>query len=327
MLTNGFIKKEQEAQAEGEKTVTVTKAEFANYAPRNYFGAMVRGVDEATVLTELSGTVREVFIKEGATVKKGQLLAIISVPDLSLKVKQSEVGAKIVEEQEKNARRYWDDYDPEAKKQFKLQSEKARLGANEAQAIFAKTQIRAPYAGVVSGKFIETGDTVFPGTKAFDLVTTNDWLEVKVDVPMNVGKLIKIGDEVVVRNSAGKEMKAIVKEISPKADSQTRKMSARVTFEKSSGFELGEFVEVGFKMPSINDVVKLPQNAVVKIYNDNFVFAVNDAGVVEMKKIQVLGESEGKIVTKGVSSNEEIIVSGAHDVSDGEKVNVVEESK
>ena len=321
-LATGFVKKEKQSQDEGGKIVTTEKVSVVDYVPENYFGAVVRGTDEATVSAQMGGNIAKVYVKEGDFVKRGQLLAIISVPDLNLKVKQAEVGTKIVEEQEKNARRKWDDYKPEIKKEIKLQSEKARLGRDEVQAVLSKTFVRAPFDGVVTRKNVEVGDTIFPGASIFGIARRSNSREVMVDVSVSIGKNVELGDKVKIRTVDGKEFLATVSAISPQVDLQTRKISLRAIFPNNDLVRLGEFVKVGIKAKTLNNVVAVPQNSIVKIYEDNFVFVLQN-GKAKMKKIVTRGRIDGKIVVSGIKPEEEVIVSGAHDISDGEIVKVV----
>jgi len=322
LLASGFIQKEEQSENEGQKEVTVQKSLAVSFAPKNYYGATVRGVNEAVISAQLGGNVSKIYVKAGDSVKRGQLLAVINVPDLRLRFKQAEVGAKITEEQEKEARRKWDNYKPEARKRFKLQSESARLEANAMRAVLSKSEIRAPYDGIISRKNVEVGDTVFPGTHIFEITQNNDYREVIVNVPVEIGKNIKRGDKVVIRTSAGKEFEASVEALSPRADFQTGKTEVKIIFKKNNLLSLGEFAEVEITGESLKNITVVPQNAIVKIYEDNFVF-INDNGEAKMKKISVVGYLSGKVAIKGISAGKEVIVSGAHNITDGERIKVV----
>ena len=83
-------------------------------------------------------------------------------------------------------------------------------------------------------------------------------------------------------------------------------------------------VEVELKSQSQKPVVFIPQKAIRKILNQNFVFVVNKENKIEEKKIQ-LGESikDMQIVLMGLEAGELLVIEDIQKVGSGQIVEPV----
>lgn len=319
----GFVKKQNNIVTMPTKQVTTEIAIAGLTNQENIFGSLVRNSDEAIVSAQVGGNVSHVYVNEGDVVKKGQTLASISVPEIAAQYAQADAQLKIAQEQEKRARRNWDDYKPEEREQFKLYTQQANAARAEAGAFLAKTNITAPFDGIVSKKFIQNGTTVMSGAQIVYIVGNTQHKEVVVDVPVAVGETITIGDSMTVTNGTH-NAQAIVTALSPVSDRASRKMTVRVTLTNDAPFTLGEFVDLNIVNSNELSGMTVPKSAIVKQYNDTFVFVVID-DIAHIKNVQIVGDNGDDVIVDGISVGDVIVVSGAHDITDGETVNVMNE--
>jgi RND family efflux transporter MFP subunit len=319
----GFIKKENSLIATPTKEVTTFVAQSGQTSQKNIFGSFVRNSDEAIVSAQISGNISKVYVKEGDKVRHGQVLASISAPEFVSKYKTTQTQLQIAQEQEKRARRDWDDYKPEEREQYKLYSQQAQAMQSEAGAYLAKTRIVAPFDGIVSKKFVQTGATVMPGTQIMYLVGDEQYKEVVIEVPTSVGEKLFLEDEVEIKND-NKVATGQIIAISPVSDSMSRKTTLRIALDNTNEFVLGEFVDVVISSNQ-DDIkgTKVPQVAIVKEYNDTFVFVLENQKA-KMKKVEILGQDGEYVIINGVEPGENVIVSGAHELSDNQEVKVSE---
>ncbi len=322
LLIVGFIKKQSNITSSPKQSVVTEIAQIGSLPQKNIFGALVKNSEEAIISAQLGGSVQKIYVQEGNEVKKGQILAIISAPEISAQYAQADKGVQIVQEQEKRARRNWDDYKPEEREQFKLQTEQYRAVRAESSAMLAKLKIVAPFDGIISKKYVTEGETIMPGSQIMYVVGNTNHKEILIDVPNFVGDMINVGDSVDVFDNE-KKIEAKIIAISPVSDAISRKTMIRISFEKDVSFGLGTFVNVAiFDNKSVNGI-KILKESIVNQYDDLFVFVVKNQKT-EMKNVDIIAESDGFVVVSGIDEGDEIVVSGAHNLQDGEEVLILE---
>ncbi len=319
----GFVKKQNSIVSMPIKQVTTEIASAGSANQENAFGSLVRNTDEAIVSAQVGGNISHVYVNEGDLVKKGQVLVSVSVPEIAAQYAQADAQLKIAQEQEKRARRNWDDYKPEEREQFKLYTQQADAARSEAGAFLAKANITAPFDGIVSKKFIQNGATVMPGAQIVYIVGDTQHKEVVVDVPVIVGEAIAIGDSITVTNDTS-DAQAIVTALSHVSDQTSRKMTVRATLANDAPFTLGEFVDLNIIGSNKLSGIDVPKAAIVKQYNDTFVFVVTD-DIAHIKNVQIVGDNGDDVVVEGISEGDVIVVSGAHDITDGEIISIMSE--
>ncbi len=128
------------------------------------------------------GRVAEVFVKEGDTVRKGQILATLDTSVLESQLREARIVQAIVEENEKLARRGWDDLKPEERAAKKLASEQAREDVRTLIATIWVSSVVAPMDGLLSKFDLRVGETVTTGT-AIARITKSDRLIVEARIP------------------------------------------------------------------------------------------------------------------------------------------------
>lgn len=165
-------------------------------------------VREATLSTKLMATVTEVLVKEGDLVRAGQLLARLDARDLDAKAEQVAANVSAAQAAQQvaaaNAARlralYADDAAPKAMlegAEFQLAQAEAGLRAAKAagaevRAIGSYAEIRAPFAGRVTARFVDPGAFAAPGAP---IVTVQDasTLRLTVHVTPEAARSLRAG--------------------------------------------------------------------------------------------------------------------------------------
>jgi len=211
----------------------------------------------------------------------------------------------------------------------------ARAQLDEALQDLGYCTLHPPMDGVILSRSIEIGSLVDPATVAFVLA---DMSEVKVvfAVPDVMLKNITLGDtlEVTTRSQAGKVYTGNVTTISPAADTQTRVFDIEITIPNPGG-ELKDGMVAALKVPElpahVSTALAVPITAVVRSKNDPQGYAVyvvatkGSESVAQLKDVK-LGEVHGNriAVLGGISSGDQVIVSGVTTVWDGGPVRVLQ---
>jgi RND family efflux transporter MFP subunit len=190
-----------------------------------------------------------------------------------------------------------------------------------ANTVAGNTNLTAPFSGVIAQKMVEVGDLVGP-QRPLLLLVDDSKKEVEVSVEGEYLQGIKVGEEIIVIAKNGKKYSAKVKAVSPMIDTHSRKGIIKISLPADEAFVLGEYVSVLIPQPEkmTGGEVLIPQEAIVRIYHDTFVFVVKDG---QAKKVKVkTGEIVGNkiIIQEGLSGGEKLVVKGQQYLKDGEKV-------
>jgi len=318
----GFVRKQSHIVGDTKQSVTTKIAKESVFTHEDFFGALVKNSDEAVIAAQIGGNIDKIFVQEGDFVQKGQKLAHINAPEIAAQYENANIGVQIAQEQEKNARRKWDDYKPEEREQIKLSTDSARASRAETSAALSKSYIIAPFDGIVSKKFIESGTTVRVGEKIVYIVGNTNHEEAIFDVPTSVGDSVSVGDRVQIMNDMSVSDATVIA-VSPVSDSASRKMTIRVAIDDGIQFVLGSFVDVIIQDNVSKYGISVPKESIVNQYNDTFVFVVvND--IAYIKNVNVVGKNSYGIIVDGISDGDMVVVSGAHSLGDGDMVDVVE---
>ena len=115
----------------------------------------------------------------------------------------------------------------------KARLEAAKQMKNEVESQFAYVNLRAPFNGVVTNKFIETGDMANPGAPIISVEGPGNF-EVTASVPESEISKIKSGTEVhVLVKSSDKTLNGTVTEVSTSAKNTGGQYLVKVALDKT----------------------------------------------------------------------------------------------
>ncbi len=162
----------------------------------------------ATLSTKLMGSVTQVLVREGDRVAKGQVLARIDARDVEAKRAQVDAGIAAAEamyqDAQTQAARFRALYADSAATRYQLEQVEtglaraeaglrtARASRDELNAIGDYAEIRAPFSGVVTQRFVDAGAFAAPGAPIVE-VQDAARLRVSVTVPPRVASGLKTG--------------------------------------------------------------------------------------------------------------------------------------
>lgn len=302
----------------------------------------IQAVNSANLSTRMMGFVTNVPVNIGDKVKKGQLLVAINNSDLQAKLSQvnagiSEANAAFINA-EKDYNRYKNLFSENSATQKELDDmtanynmAKARLeGAkqmkNEVESQFAYANIRAPFDGVITGKFIKNGDMANPGMPLVSLETPGNF-EVMARVPESEISKIKLGITVsVLVKSINETVHGKVTEVSSSASNTGGQYLVKIALDKTDvQIFSGMFVTVQFPIEAQNktDMVLIPTEAIVKSGQLSGVYTVSESDTAILRWLR-LGKTFGDQVEvlSGLSATENYIISADGKLYNGVNITV-----
>lgn len=303
----------------------------------------VQATNSAELSTRMMGYVTKTYVKVGDKVRKGQLL--ISINNTDLQAKKAQVEANIIKAEagfknaEKNYIRFKNLFAESSVSQKEMDDmtanynmAKASLDAvkqmkKEVNAQFVYANIRAPFSGIVTNKFIKKGDMANPGMPLIS-VEGKGGFEVVAMVPESeISKIKKgISTDVIIK-SLNKTIQGKVVEVSTSAKNTGGQYLVKIDLNKTNVNILsGMFTTVQFpveKTEKSSNIVLIPTSSLVQKGDLKGLYTVSKNNTALLRWLR-LGRSFGdKIeVLSGLSSDENYIVSADGKLYNGAKVAV-----
>ncbi|WP_420456527.1 efflux RND transporter periplasmic adaptor subunit [Rubrivirga sp.] len=212
----------------------------------------------------------------------------------------------------------------------RAQSSAAEAGVASAQSQLANTRIVAPFSGVVEARLQEPGELASPGQPVVRLVGSGS-VKVTAGVPERYAGEIEQGTQVqVTPNAYAVEARGgRVAFVGLAIDEGSRTFPIEVAVENADrSLKPSMVVRMNVTRSVLEDVIVVPTEAVVRDERGTSVFVVaqDTSGAVASRRVVELGPDAGDTVVlrSGVQAGDQIIVSGAGDLAEGDRVRVTE---
>lgn len=281
--------------------------------------------EEVEVRSEISGKIERIAFREGASVRKGEVLVKINDDELEAQLSRALAREELARQQEERQRHLFEK-DLTSKEELDNAVTNLNIAKAEVQLIRAqlkKTEIKAPFDGTLGLRFVSEGSYISPTT----LITTlQDNRRVKVDfaIPERYAGAVRIGDRVLLKTEhSNAPLTATVYAIESKVDQRTRTLRMRAQRANSDGRLVpGSFasVELSFKERS---TLVIPSYALVPELKGQKVFLYRDGKAVE-RRVEIGERTDQSVeVTQGLAAGDTLILSGILQLRDGMPVRIV----
>jgi membrane fusion protein, multidrug efflux system len=322
-----------------EDVATVRRAPIEESVPLT---GDLRPIETIDVRARIEGDLTGVYVREGAHVREGQLLAQFEAADQE-SARQSAIASRVAAQSVLSTAE-WNleqgrellkagavpERDVRAAEQA-VAAARAQLAAAESQVRAASTESRdtrvlAPTTGVLERRFIESGEHVARGAQLFTLVRT-DALELAATVPARYASNVRTGQ--VTRFTAdGRTIEGRVVRVSPTIDPATRSITVYVQVANPSGaLKGGTFVSGRVVGRSIPQALVIPGAAIRQSEDGSpYVYTI-EGETVAQKPVQVgiVDDATGIAeIVSGLEEGERVIVGNVGTIGRGMQVRVVD---
>ena len=236
--------------------------------------------ESVVVRPEISGRIVALGFTEGGRVAKGAPLVTLDGAVTAAELQQAKANLTLAEANFKRNEDLVEKNFVAAKTRDETQSQLDAARANVAviQARFARTVVRAPFAGTIGIRQVSVGDYV---KEAQDLVTLEDLSSLKVDfrLPEALLARVKQGQAVELKVDAYPKdsFKAVVTAIDPLLDQAGRSLVIRAKLDNADGrLRPGLFANVRLILDERANGLTIPEDALLPQGNDQFVFRAKD---------------------------------------------------
>jgi membrane fusion protein (multidrug efflux system) len=319
-----MIKQFMTAQGEPPQTVSTLVAGYQDWLPQLEAVGTVRASQGVAVSSEVGGQVSAIHFKQGGHVGAGEVLLQLRADDELAKLKSLNATAELARI---TYRRSEAQFNAKAISQQTVDIDKANLNialANAAaqQALIDKKTIRAPFAGQLGIRSVDTGQFLNAGTA---ITTLQDLDTVYVDfyLPQQYLASLKIGQTVSLSTDAypQKTFTGAISVIDPTVDIATRNLQIRATFN-NAGHQLlpGMYTKVQVITGDAQPYITVPRTAISFNPFGTTVFVIDNTGkdakgqpqAIAKQVFVTTGASRGDQISilKGIQAGDAIVTSG-----------------
>lgn len=277
---------------------------------------------------ETNGKVMSIEFTEGARVKKGDLLVQLNDADLLATHMRAKYRKELAVLREKRLAQLLkqgvarqEEYDT-ALNELNIQD--AEIELTEAQ--IAKTEIRAPFDGVVGLRYVSEGAFVNAATRIATLQRL-DRLKVDFAISEKYAGRVRVGAPITFTVAGGdRKFGGQIYAFDPRIDTTTRTLLIRAVVPNPDGRLLpGAFASVEVVLGQLHDAVLIPAVAVVPGLNEKNVFVVKD-GKAERRPVETGTRLSSTVhILSGLAAGEVVITSGLQQLREGQAVSIIGE--
>ena len=328
------------SQEGGYKTMTVKKE---NRLLTNSYSAVVKGRQSVEIRPQVSGTITDICVKEGAKVQKGQVLFVIDQVPYQAALQTAVANVKSAEAAVATARLTSDskeelfkekvvsDFDRQTARNSLLEAEaslaQAKAAETNARNDLSYTVVRSPVNGVAGMSSYRVGALVKSAITT-PLLTVSDDEEIYVYFSLTENQILSLVRQYgsVEKALAGMPKVSLllsdgttyahegtVDAISGTIDTETGAISLRAVFPNPEGMLRNGSTATLVLPYTKNDVMVVPQEATFEIQDKVYVYKVNKEGKAESAQVTVFPLNNGQeyIVESGLQEGDVIVAEGA----------------
>jgi len=260
----------------------------------------IEAVNQGTVAAQTSGRVAAIFYDVNDFVPAGAVIVRLRATEQRTGMLQAQAGLREATAREAEAQtryqRISDMYDRKVVPKAMLDEATAnrdtavaRLAAakaelESAQEGVAYTEIRAPYAGIVTKRHVQVGETVSPGSLIMSGQSLQ-FLRVAVDVPQSIVEQVRN-----IRKAAvyvdGRRIEATKLTVFPEAATPSNTFRTRLELpENAADLYPGMFVKVGFVVGEA-DRLLVPARALIERSEVTAVYVIDASGSTSLRQVR-----------------------------------------
>ena len=337
------------------ETMTVKKSDIE--LPYK-FSAKMKGQNDVTVTPQVSGQLMKICVTEGQQVKKGQTLFIIDSRNAQLELEAAQANLQAALAQENSAKleyesnknlfekkivsSYMLSNSENSYKQAQASVAQAKSAVNRAKVNLGFCTITATVSGIIGEIPVRTGDQVSPMTQ-LTMLSGNTTMYAEFSVTESIVEaMVKEGMKAndvekyianlppatfVMKNGTEYPHKGRVVSLTGVVNAETGSLTCKVSYPNPDG-HLYSGIQGTIVMPfAEKSVIVVPQYAVVRLQDKAQVFKVKADSTATAIEVTTEDTGNGKdfIVTSGLNEGDQIVTTGANNVTEGQKVLFSEE--
>lgn len=283
--------------------------------------------ESVELVSEIAGKVTAMAFDEGSRVKQGEVLLKLEDAELAAQLARAVSRVELARAQAERQRQLVAaggtsraDLDAAESEVHVLESE-----VELARALLAKTEIRAPFDGVVGLRYVSVGANITPATR---IATLQKIDTIKVEFSLAERHLDRVQPDAEVRirvTGIAEPFGGKIYAIEPRIDPATRTLRLRARADNPGGKALpGGFATVEMPLREIPNALLVPADAIVVGLNEQTVYVLEN-GRAQPRKVETgLRLAREVQIVSGLEPGAIVITSGQLQLRPGVAVEAVE---
>jgi len=346
-------KAQQAALASGAKAETVielTAADVVRATRRELAETLavtgtLKAVDSAQVKARVAGELSGLTVREGDSVRAGQVIARIDPTEYHSRMRQAQEQADSARAQAEVAQRTYDNNKALVDQGFisrtaldtsqsnlnaALSTHRAALAAVDvARKSLDDTVLKSPITGQVSQRLAQSGERVAIDTRIIEVVDLSR-IEVEATLAAADSVAVRVGQRATLQieggansaRSADRSVGAAVARVNPSAQAGSRSVMVYLQLDRAEGFRQGLFAQ-GTIDVGRSDVLALPLTAVRTDKPEPYVQLVIDGRIVHRPvETGLRGQADGQtmVAVRGIDDGAVVVAGSVGALRDGTAV-------
>lgn len=268
--------------------------------------------EQVDIYPEISARITQLTIQEGQPVSKGQLLVKLFDADLRAQLQKLQAQADNARRTEERNKQLLT-RGGISQQEYDIVTTNLRSSLADIDLVRAnlqRTEIRAPFSGIIGLRNVSAGAVVSPSTLIVRLQQVSS-LKLDFSIPEKYGPSVKTGSTISFQvDGSTKNSQGTVYAIEPGVEEQTRNLRIRARVANSSSrFRPGTFARVTLTVQTNNALV-VPTQAVIPQTRTNQVVVIKN-GKAQFKDITTGLRTAGSIqVLSGLTAGDTVATTG-----------------
>ena len=269
--------------------------------------------EQVDLSSEASGNITAINFREGARVRKGELLVKINDRELQAQYQRATHREKLADDrfhrQEILLQKEAISQEEYEIALTELNSLKAETQLIKAQ--IERTEIRAPFDGIVGLRNVSVGEFISPQITVARLINNNP---IKLDfaIPERYFEIVKVNSRVHFKIEGSNDLyAATVYAVEPKIDVSTRTIQLRALAQNPDGRLFpGASASVQLGITSLKNAIMVPSESLLSEASGHRAFVYKD-GIAEMRDVIIGVRTERNVqVVRGLDVGDTLVVTG-----------------
>ena len=341
--------KKQQGLPDADNSYAVETVNSSSADLNTTYPATIRGIQDVEIRPKIAGNITQIYVAEGQTVHRGQILftidseqyvAAVRAAEAQIKVCQANIATQrltVANQRLLHSKQIISDYTMKSAEN-QLQALQAQLASAQAQLSSARDNLKwctvsSPADGVIGLLPYKVGTLVGPSmAEAFTTVSNIE--RVHIYFSMTEKQLLAMartgngGVKAAIKNMPNVRLKladgtiydeyGTIDAVSGVINQSTGAVQMRATFSNSRHL-LHSGGTGNILLPTIvSNTIKVPQAAVTEIQDKKFVYIVGAKNKVKSTEITVEEQNDGTYyyVTSGLKAGDRIVIEGVQNLKD-----------
>ena len=314
-----------------KKIVKVIVLKQETYVHRIRIDGVVKTDEDIMITPEFQGRIDQLYVKEGETVHKGQILAQINTDVLKEQLQELQIRYDLAQTIYKKQSELWAKKIGSEVQYLEAKNNKEALEKNvkKISKQLKLASITSPIEGVIESIFQKEGAVANP-VQPFAWIVNIESLYVESENAESYVPNIKIGDSLTVILENNPAKKAVIQSIGNVINPQNRSFKIKIKISNNSGMvKVNALAELLIPDVIVDSALVVPAYCIQKDIKGQYIYIIKpnqrgqDIAIRKYVKPGNTNENNQTLIKDGLAESDKIVVQGYNHISNGMEVKII----